>query len=336
MQSKEQIIGRLLLTEEINNQEAIELLQNNLNQQKINICDCCENDLNDCDCERNKTDRYEDEKSVLVDLKEDQKFVCATCGGNHEACCATKFYKINYKSKTGISEEYLVKEDELEFIINYLELMNIKYEYNIFNSSNECPLFYEYSEKEYELDNKIEEQEEIIDELENKIKEQEGNINYYIDLSEKLEDKIKDKEAIVDKLENNLEEKEKVINYYIDLSEKLENKIEDKNKVIDELTSNLVYQQNKVIELELLKDRKDWNDFNKYFSQPLPIINNQPKTVGDICPCNPKNGGSGICNCIIANNPIDSINQKYKITTDNKTTTNITGKTYFPFNFNIT
>ena len=24
---------------------------NNLNQQKINICDCCENDLNDCDCE---------------------------------------------------------------------------------------------------------------------------------------------------------------------------------------------------------------------------------------------------------------------------------------------
>ncbi len=27
-------------------------------------------------------------------------------------------------------------------------------------------------------------------------------------------------------------------------------------------------------------------------------------TVGDMCPCNPKNGGSGICNCTIANTPL--------------------------------
>lgn len=26
-----------------------------------------------------------------------------------------------------------------------------------------------------------------------------------------------------------------------------------------------------------------------------------PRTYGDICPCNPDNGGSGICNCILGN-----------------------------------
>ena len=30
------------------------------------------------------------------------------------------------------------------------------------------------------------------------------------------------------------------------------------------------------------------------------------QTFGDVCSCNPKNGGSGVCGCIMGNTPIDT------------------------------
>lgn len=41
---------------------------------------------------------------------------------------------------------------------------------------------------------------------------------------------------------------------------------------------------------------------NKHLSRP--VIEERQKTYGDVCSCNPANGGSGVCGCTIANNPI--------------------------------
>ena len=42
----------------------------------------------------------------------------------------------------------------------------------------------------------------------------------------------------------------------------------------------------------------------------------------DVCPCNPKNGGSGICNCTIGNTMVINPN-KYEYTTTTNFTTKI-------------
>jgi len=47
---------------------------------------------------------------------------------------------------------------------------------------------------------------------------------------------------------------------------------------------------------------------NKHLNNRKPILyeyhTDYQLTVGDMCSCNPKNGGSGICGCTIANNPL--------------------------------
>ena len=49
----------------------------------------------------------------------------------------------------------------------------------------------------------------------------------------------------------------------------------------------------------------------EYFENPwdAPKINqytNKPVLYADICPCNPKNGGSGICGCTVGNMIVNS------------------------------
>lgn len=36
-----------------------------------------------------------------------------------------------------------------------------------------------------------------------------------------------------------------------------------------------------------------------------PHKTEKPTTYGDVCPCNPKNGGSGICGCVRGNTIIE-------------------------------
>jgi len=64
------------------------------------------------------------------------------------------------------------------------------------------------------------------------------------------------------------------------------------------------------IKNKLNEVNKPKQDFNKY--KPLeitPYINigtpNKDVTYGDLCSCNPKNGGSGICGCVIGNKIIE-------------------------------
>ncbi len=50
---------------------------------------------------------------------------------------------------------------------------------------------------------------------------------------------------------------------------------------------------------------------NKHLnSRPLRYTNQT--TVGDLCSCNPLNGGSGMCGCTIANNLVDQPSYEYK------------------------
>lgn len=44
---------------------------------------------------------------------------------------------------------------------------------------------------------------------------------------------------------------------------------------------------------------------------------NRQTTYGDICPCNPKNGGSGICSCVMGNKVIETIGKKAYIINEN-------------------
>jgi hypothetical protein len=45
---------------------------------------------------------------------------------------------------------------------------------------------------------------------------------------------------------------------------------------------------------------------NPFPSFPTLITDSQPLRYGDLCPCNPKNGGDGICGCIMANEPVNT------------------------------
>lgn len=60
---------------------------------------------------------------------------------------------------------------------------------------------------------------------------------------------------------------------------------------------------------------------NRHLTLRKPEVvfpSNQGLTVGDLCGCNPRNGGSGICGCTIANNPVDYNHYKYGYLTDIK------------------
>jgi hypothetical protein len=52
--------------------------------------------------------------------------------------------------------------------------------------------------------------------------------------------------------------------------------------------------------IDLYEQDKDWEPILEYRA---PINYSEPDEVmyGEICPCNPKNGGSGICGCVIGN-----------------------------------
>ena len=44
----------------------------------------------------------------------------------------------------------------------------------------------------------------------------------------------------------------------------------------------------------------DWSKPTAPYKNPY-VLEIKTQTYGDICPCNPKNGGSGICGCTIGN-----------------------------------
>jgi hypothetical protein len=45
----------------------------------------------------------------------------------------------------------------------------------------------------------------------------------------------------------------------------------------------------------------DWSPFKSIPIPHRPNTDNDMVTYGEICSCNPKNGGSGICGCVIGN-----------------------------------
>lgn len=52
--------------------------------------------------------------------------------------------------------------------------------------------------------------------------------------------------------------------------------------------------------LKLIKDALD-----KYESSSIPAIKPEMVMYSEICSCNPKNGGSGICGCTIGNQMVN-------------------------------
>lgn len=51
---------------------------------------------------------------------------------------------------------------------------------------------------------------------------------------------------------------------------------------------------------------------NRHLSRkPYAVVEERQKTYGDVCSCNPANGGNGVFGCVIANNPIRSHNYEY-------------------------
>lgn len=77
-----------------------------------------------------------------------------------------------------------------------------------------------------------------------------------------------------------------------------------------------VKMYNKLSKKELIEMLIEAN--NHLVSRPLTWKNEgffpKQQTVGDLCPCNPLNGGSGICGCTMANQVIYS--GTVEITTD--------------------
>jgi hypothetical protein len=68
------------------------------------------------------------------------------------------------------------------------------------------------------------------------------------------------------------------------------------------VNSNLDSLTNKI-----MKTIEAFLDDNAEMKYPniLNVQSQRVKTHGDICSCNPINGGSGICGCTIANQPIE-------------------------------
>lgn len=60
----------------------------------------------------------------------------------------------------------------------------------------------------------------------------------------------------------------------------------------------------------------DLYEADKLYQNPYPkwepiVDSKQQVRYGDVCPCNPKNGGSGICGCVMANEIVSSENGAY-------------------------
>jgi hypothetical protein len=80
--------------------------------------------------------------------------------------------------------------------------------------------------------------------------------------------------------------------------------------------------------LKLIKDALDKVDLSQPnifpFGTPNLYVNNEPDEVpyGSICACNPKNGGSGICGCIMGNQMVSNPKKYGCSITNFGTTTN--------------
>lgn len=69
-------------------------------------------------------------------------------------------------------------------------------------------------------------------------------------------------------------------------------------------------------------------DIQTNFSQsPIPISPSDKVPYHEICSCNPLNGGSGVCGCVLANELVDP--NKTNFTLDSSNT-----ETYIYYNFN--
>jgi len=74
--------------------------------------------------------------------------------------------------------------------------------------------------------------------------------------------------------------------------------LESRECTTEELKSLIEKYPDYMVIADIAKLSQDFELANLLFS-------GRPRetTVGDLCPCNPSRGGSGICGCTIANNP---------------------------------
>lgn len=101
------------------------------------------------------------------------------------------------------------------------------------------------------------------------------------------------------------------MNSFIDwLEGYLESKLDDKYymKRIREKYEEI--ENKKFIDNIKIPTELDWMDLSG---------SKTPRTYGDICPCNPKNGGSGICGCVIGNQEINVAHPAINTTTTDGT-----------------
>jgi len=79
--------------------------------------------------------------------------------------------------------------------------------------------------------------------------------------------------------------------------------------VLDTINRDQVLDDETVQYVEALFDlyEKDNEGMGLPFpSFPTLITDSQPVRYGDLCSCNPKNGGDGICGCIMANEIVNT------------------------------
>lgn len=81
-------------------------------------------------------------------------------------------------------------------------------------------------------------------------------------------------------------------------------------QIIEQTEEEKFKMYNKLSKKELISMLIEAN--NHLNNKPLQhITTNSVLTVGDLCGCNPANGGNGICQCTIANQPVDCGNYTY-------------------------
>lgn len=75
---------------------------------------------------------------------------------------------------------------------------------------------------------------------------------------------------------------------------------------VDTIAQSVIIEQGEVTTERIDELNKMYPGYRVYVNTRADIYLPQPQrqlTVGDMCSCNPMNGGSGICGCVIANQP---------------------------------
>jgi len=92
-------------------------------------------------------------------------------------------------------------------------------------------------------------------------------------------------------------------------------------QIIEQTHEEKVKMYSKLNKKELVEMLIEANNHLDRFTNPTKYLfygADRGLTVGDLCGCNPRNGGSGICGCTIANNPVDYNTTQYEYLTEIK------------------